>query len=105
MIYVIATIELNEGSRADFLRAFHENIPAVLEEYGCIEYGPAVDVETTIPAQGEVRPNVVMVIEKWASIEALEAHLIAPHMLAYREKVKDLVRGVTLNVLEPAANS
>lgn len=102
MIHVIATIELHDGARSDFLKAFHANIPAVLEENGCIEYGPAVDVETTIPAQNDVRPNVVMVIEKWASIEALEAHLIAPHMLTYREQVKEMVRGVSLNVLEPA---
>lgn len=105
MIYVIATIELHEGMRSDFLKAFRANIPAVLEEDGCIEYGPAVDVETTIPAQNDVRPNVVVVVEKWASIAALETHLIAPHMLAYREQVKEMVKGVTLNVLEPASNS
>lgn len=103
MIYVIATIELHDGARDAFIKAFQANVPNVLEENGCIEYGPAIDIETTIPAQGEVRPNVVMVVEKWSDLDALEAHLIAPHMLTYREQVKELVRGVSLNVLEPAA--
>ncbi len=102
MIYVIATIELVPGKRAAFLQAFHANVPAVLAEDGCIEYVPTVDLPTAIPAQGEERVDVVTVVEKWADVEALEAHLIAPHMIAYRSKVKDLVARVELQVLEPA---
>jgi len=52
--------------------------------------------------QGETRPNTVVVVEKWESLEALEAHLVAPHMVAYRAKVKDLVNSVAIQVLEPA---
>lgn len=102
MIYVIATIELAAGRRADFLAAFKANVPHVLAEDGCLEYGPAIDLETTLPAQDDPRENTVVVVEKWDSIEALEAHLIAPHMLAYRAQVKDMVQKVQLQVLEPA---
>ena len=42
------------------------------------------------------------VVEKWEDIEALEAHLVAPHMLAYRERVKSMVRSATLHILQPA---
>ena len=42
------------------------------------------------------------VVEKWESLDALNAHLVAPHMLSYREKVKVLVKGVSIQVLEPA---
>jgi len=35
-------------------------------------------------------------------LDALKAHLAAPHMTTYRENVKDLVAGVTLQVLETA---
>ena len=45
---------------------------------------------------------MVVVIEKWASLAALEKHLAAAHMLKYREKVKHLVQSVQLQVLEPA---
>ena len=102
MIYVIATIQLAAGRRADFLAEFQRNVPNVLAEEGCLEYAPTIDVETSLPAQGPPRPDVVTVVEKWSSIEALEAHLIAPHMLTYRAKVKEMVQGVSLQVLNPA---
>ena len=44
----------------------------------------------------------VTIIEKWETLENLEAHLKAPHMLAYREKVQDLVEGTSLKVLTDA---
>ena len=102
MIFVIATIEIAEGRRDDFFVEFRQLVPLVREEEGCIEYGPTIDVETTIPAQGDVRGNVVTVVEKWASLVALENHLIAPHMLEYRKTVQDLVVQLTIDVLKPA---
>jgi quinol monooxygenase YgiN len=102
MIYVIATLEVAPGKRADFLREFQANVPAVLAEEGCIEYVPTIDVPTSISAQGPARENVVTVVEKWESIEALEAHLIAPHMITYRERVKDMLLNVSLQILEQA---
>ncbi len=102
MIFVIATIEISDGKRNDFLREFHQIVPQVRAEQGCVEYLPTIDVETQIPAQPDVRPSVVTVVETWDSLRALEAHLIAPHMIEYRKRVKDLVKGVTIHVLEPA---
>ena len=102
MIFVIASVELKQGKRDDFLDEFRKIVPLVREERGCLEYGPTVDVATNIAAQGEVRENVVTVVEKWQSIEDLEAHLIAPHMMEYRGKVKDMVAGTRLQILEPA---
>ena len=102
MIIVIATIEVAEGQREAFLAEFRQIIAPVRAEDGCIEYGPQIDIQTSIPAQGEARPNVVTVVEKWESIAALEAHLVAPHMLEYRGKVKDLIKGVKLKILESA---
>jgi quinol monooxygenase YgiN len=61
-----------------------------------------VDVPTSISAQGTPRQDVVTVVEKWESIEALEAHLMAVHMLEYRERVKALVVSASLQILEPA---
>lgn len=102
MIFVIATIQLAPGKRADFLKEFHALVPQVRAEEGCIEYGPTIDVATMIPSQPPVRDDVVTVVEKWASLEALQAHLMAPHMLEYRGKVKAFVAGVSLQVLQPA---
>ena len=41
------------------------------------------------------------IVERWESLESLERHLIAPHMVAYRTRVKELVRGVSLQILQP----
>lgn len=102
MIHVIATIEIAPGKRDAFLAEFQKLVPTVRAEHGCIEYGPAVDVSAGLPIQDAPRPDTVLVIEKWSDIRALHAHLAAPHMTAYRETVKDLVRSVRLQVLQPA---
>ena len=102
MICVIAKIEVAGGRRDDFLAAFHEVVPKVLEEEGCLEYGPMVPVPTSIPAQAPAQDNVVTVVEKWESVEALEAHLMAPHMIEYRKSVKALVVSTSLEILKPA---
>ena len=101
MIYVIATIDVKPGKRDAFLAEFHRNVPNVLAEKGCIEYGPNVDVKTEIKAQIPLRDDVVTIVEKWESLKALQAHLVAPHMAAYRERVKEIVVGSKLQILEP----
>ena len=102
MIHVIATVELVPGTREKFLSEFRKIIPEVRAEAGCIEYGPAVDADTDIATQFRIGAEKVVVIEKWQSVAALKAHGVAPHMPAYRAKVKDYVRGMELRVLAPA---
>ena len=102
MIHVIATIELASARWAEFLKEFHALVPSVKAEAGCIDYGPAIDVASGIPVQGPLRSDVVTVVERWRDLDALRAHLTAPHMQAYRAKTKDLIRGMQLQVLEPA---
>src|SRR5690242_8780343 len=102
MIHVIATINLHAGKREAFLTEFRNLVPLVRAEAGCLEYGPTIDLDTGISAQLPVRVDVVTVVEKWESLDALRAHTGAPHMTEYRQRVKDLVAGVTLQVLQPA---
>ncbi len=102
MIFVVATIELNPGTRASFLAEFKKNVPLVLAENGCIAYAPAVDAETGFPTQFKTGPNSVTVIEQWASVDALKAHAVAPHMKTYRIAVKDFVKNLELRVFDPA---
>lgn len=102
MIHVIATIELAPGTREAFLAEFRKLIPDVRAEQGCIEYGPAIDAETDIGIQAKIGPDKVVIVEKWESVAALKAHSVAPHMQAYRPRVKDYVRGMELRVLAPA---
>ena len=101
MIHVLAQITLAPGSREKFLEQFHQVMPHVLAEEGCLEYGPAVDLPTSLDVQ-KLDEHRVVVIEKWESVAHLEAHLVAPHMNDYRAKVKDFVAAVELQVLQPA---
>jgi quinol monooxygenase YgiN len=100
MIHVIATIRTAEGRRDSLLAAFRDLVPEVRAEVGCIEYGPAIDLDTLMSSEA-ARANVVTVIEKWESVEALKDHLAAPHMGTFRERVKDLVASVDIRVFEP----
>jgi quinol monooxygenase YgiN len=100
MITVIATIEAAPGNRAALLAAFKELVPRVLAEKGCIEYCPMIEVETKFTGQPP-RENVVTMVEKWASLEALEAHLAAPHMTAFRSATEAMRLQLTLQILEP----
>jgi quinol monooxygenase YgiN len=101
MIHVIATIRTAPGHRDELIAAFRELIPAVRAEAGCIEYGTAIDLRTPIAAQAPIQEDAVTVVEKWESVSALQVHLVAPHMLAHRERVKAIVASVDIRVLEP----
>ena len=102
MLHVIATIELNPGTREAFLAEFRKIVPLVHAEEGCIEYGPTIDATTDLERQARVGADTVVIVEKWTTLAALKAHLAAPHMAAYRPKVKDYIRASTMRVLEPA---
>ena len=101
MINVIASIHIKEGRLSEFIEIFKTNIPKVLEEKGWVEYVPTIDVPKGLPLQ-KLNNNVVTIIEKWSSLEDLQTHLTAPHMLAYRETVKNLVDKMSLKVLMEA---
>jgi quinol monooxygenase YgiN len=100
MIHVIAVVDTVEGARGDFLAEFHKVLPFVRAEEGCIEYGPVIDLETdfAVPA----RVDVVTILEKWEDLRHLKEHLKAPHMMEYRKRVKDLVKGMKVYVMRSA---
>jgi quinol monooxygenase YgiN len=98
MIYVVATIELNPGTRAAFLSEQRNLLPLVRAEEGCVEYVPTVDVPTD-PAR-PARADVVVMLEKWATLPYLQAHAVAPHMKAFRDKAKHLIKGIKVEVFE-----
>lgn len=101
MIHVIATVRLKPGTRAAYLEEFRKLTPLVRAEAGCAEYQATVDVPSTIGVQEPPQPDQVTVVEKWASLDALYAHLKAPHMADYRAAVKDYIAGVSLRITEP----
>ena len=101
MIHVVAVITAQPGQRAAVLEAFKANVPAVLAEAGCIEYGATVDAQGMPPSKGTFGEDTFVVVEKWATLDALKEHAVTPHMVAYGAKTKDLLASRVIHVLEP----
>ncbi len=101
MIHVIAIITAKPGLRETVLEHFRANVPAVRAEQGCIEYGAAVDADPALPIQTKWGPDTFVVIEKWASLDALKAHAAAPHMAAYGAKTREMLASRVIHVLTP----
>jgi quinol monooxygenase YgiN len=76
-------------------------VPNVKAENGCIEYGPAIDMEPAPGFQTKIGADTFMVIEKWSDMDALKAHAAAPHMAAYGAKVKDMISKRIIHILSP----
>jgi quinol monooxygenase YgiN len=101
-VHVIAIITAEPGRRAELLQAFQGNVPNVHAEEGCIEYVATVDAENAGAIQTRCGEDTFVVVEKWASLDALKAHAVAPHMTAYAARAKDLVASRMIHVLAPA---
>jgi len=99
MIHVIATIKTKPGCLGALMDVYKDFIPKVQAEKGCITYTPTIDHDTDIPNQRK-EPDVVTIVELWENTAAFRAHLIAPHVIAYRERVKDIVENVSIKVLD-----
>ena len=102
MIHVLAVITAKPGQRDSILQHFRANVPAVQAEDGCIEYGAALDADPALPFQTKYGPDTFVVVEKWASMEALKAHAAAPHMAAYGAKTKEFIASRLIHILRPA---
>ena len=101
MIYVLAIISAVRGKRQELLDEVLRNTPAVLNEEGCVEYRAVVDAADPAKGWASFGPDVLVIVEKWSSLAALNAHSVAPHMVAYAARVKGLVASRAIHVLEP----
>ena len=98
MIHVLASIKVKPGKRDFLIEHLKSNIPNVIKEKGCIEYNSTIDVDYQMDNQ-TFDENMVTIIEKWENFDSLKKHMHAPHMLSYRENVKDLVENTSLKIL------
>lgn len=72
-IHLLVLIEVQPGKRAIQIEAFDALRPLVLAEPGCLQYELFSDVDDE---------NRFILVEKWASQAALDAHGKTPHMQA-----------------------
>lgn len=101
MINVIATVQVKEGKRSEFINLFKTIVPLVKAEKGCIDYFPTIDLPTDLPPQ-DINENEVTIIERWESLDHLMAHLATRHMAEHMEKEKDFVEKASIKILQEA---
>lgn len=102
MIHVLAIITAKPGMRGLILDAYRANVDAVRAEAGCVAYEAVIDSSLNAPGFAQFGPDAFVVVEKWASMEALQAHAVAPHMKAYGSQVKEWTASRAIHVLEAA---
>jgi quinol monooxygenase YgiN len=99
MIRVVVMLAAKPGRRDELVAAFQANAPTVRAERGCIEYAAFVDATGLGPFQTKVGPDNCIILETWESPEALNAHVVTPHMIAYGQKTKDLIASRVIHVV------
>jgi quinol monooxygenase YgiN len=104
MIHVVAILTAKPGLRAELLERFLAVMRIVHTEDGCIEYRPIIDNDAGLDdAREPAGSDTFIVIEKWASVKALDAHSATDHMREYGEDVRDLIANRVLHVMRDAA--
>ena len=94
MIYVVATTKVKPENRAAYIDGAKACVAATQKEAGCIYY----DSHTSIND-----PNTFVVVERWESREALDAHSKAPHMAVWRELSGPFKASPTvIEIIDPA---
>lgn len=85
-LLVIAEITAKSGAENDLKAAFHELIPTVRQEEGCLFYELFQSTET---------PTKFIMHELWTDAAGLQAHSQMPHMAAFGAKAKDWLAAPT----------
>jgi quinol monooxygenase YgiN len=100
MIYVVVMVRVKDGKAQEYVDLFKSIMPTVHKEKGCIEYKPAIDAPSAPPDAKD--SNTVVILERWESMEHLQAHMGTSHMAEFLEKQKDLVEDSKIKVLVEA---
>lgn len=101
MIHVLAEIVPKPGQKEVVLAEFRKIVEAVRAEPGCLEYGPAEEIDAGLPVQPAPRTEVIHVIEKWESLEALNQHLTAAPLHSFLQAAGPMIERIVARVLQP----
>lgn len=105
LVHVVAIITTKPGMRGRVLEMFLENVPNVHAENGCIEYQATIDAGDAPGFQTKFGEDTFVVIEKWESMEALQAHANAPHMAEYASRSREMIADRAVHVLSAAQHT
>ena len=103
-VWVMCRFNLKpEADKADYIAQTKAILDAVRREDGCLEYRLLGDAETDWEKPQRFGERTLWMLEKWASVNSLKAHLETPHMKAFGPKVAGMKSGSTFHVLEDVA--
>ena len=103
MIYVFASVKTRPGTRSQALDIYRSFAPEVLaREQGCLEYSPSVDLDLGLANQ-EIDTDLIMIFERWESIDDFRAHLAMPHTLLFRADISAyLAKSISVKITQKA---
>jgi quinol monooxygenase YgiN len=81
---LLVTLKLKDGQSKAFFDLAKPAAEATRKEKGCIAYDPQQSAED---------PNKIIFYERWKNVEALAAHLDAPHTKKLLAGIGDLLDG------------
>lgn len=92
-LYLIAEITPRAERIDEALEAFRALVQATLREPGCELYDLVVETD---------RPDTWLMVEKWASREAWEAHMQTEHVISHNARAEAFLSGpATLRFYDP----
>lgn len=92
MIYVIAELRIKPGTVDKAFAEAGKSIAATMKEDGCISY----DMH-----QNVTDPTKLVLVERWASREALSRHTETPHFKVWRAASAEFVVGRNVEIVTP----
>lgn len=85
MIIVIARVEFDPTRLDELQPAIDAMMKATWEESGCLGYSMAIESR---------EEGIGMIVERWASVDALKTHFASPHMARFNAAVLGAVHSV-----------
>lgn len=102
MIYNVVTMIIKKEKMDNFLAECRKVRPIVLAENGCLMYDYTREIETESDRQESLNPYRITLIEKWESMQTLDIHSAAPHMLEFVSKVSTMRESVVIRTCSEA---
>ena len=101
MIHVLAFVSIKPGMLDKALDVYRILVPKVMaNEPGCLEYSPTTDFDLGLANQ-EKDPNMIVITERWKSIDDFKAHIAGPaHVVEFRAAIKEFLEKTVLKITQ-----
>ncbi|MDD9908414.1 MAG: putative quinol monooxygenase [Ahrensia sp.] len=92
MIYIIATLSIKPGTFDQVMALATPCIEATRKEDGCLSY----DLHRSVNDE-----NTLVFVERWRDMDAIKAHFVEPHLVAWRDGAEGLIADKKIEIITP----